>query len=204
MSLGQLTRCSRIAKYRDPSGRAYTQGSQFNFTERARRPDYAYSLQLQWEDRDQIPSHIAGGVLVQQSASHAFAYEEKILVPSLQRAFVLSDRAYPYPRRSAIGQIANEWVQEDRSDRSLLLEDVDTVETSGTRRSERVWLFDGCTKVSCLLPSSERVFRRNNYLIRQVELYQRAMPVERASDVATDVLAVTRCSPTPTKIQMEM
>jgi hypothetical protein len=53
----------------------------------------------------------------------------------------------------------------------MLLEDVELVEMSGTRRSERVWLFDGCTKVSYLLPSSERGFRRKDYLIRQVNLH---------------------------------
>jgi hypothetical protein len=50
----------------------------------------------------------------------------------------------------------------------MLLENVDVVETSGTRRSERVWLFDGCTEVFCL-PSSE--IQRKDYLFRQVELH---------------------------------
>jgi hypothetical protein len=59
-------------------------------------------------------------------------------------------------------------VQEDRSGRPMLLENVDVVETSGTRRSERVWLFDGCTEVFCL-PSSE--IQRKDYFFRQVELH---------------------------------
>jgi len=49
---------------------------------------------------------------------------------------LISDRAHPDPKRSVIGRVANEWVPEDRSDRPMLLVDVDVGDRDGTRRSE--------------------------------------------------------------------
>jgi hypothetical protein len=72
MSLGQLTGYSRIARYRDPPDRLWMQGLRARFAERARIPDYANSPELHYEDRDQISSYIAGGVLVQQRCESCF------------------------------------------------------------------------------------------------------------------------------------